>query len=136
MNGVVIDRDTDESERSFQYSGIPEDDAWLISRILFLWQNPLFKRASVLFKRQEALEEEDLLPLPPRDHGHNIIKKFEEAWDDSDGSTVHGSGKKLTNEEDIKAGSPKLKKAIAHILGWRFIFAGFVKAGTFVKPFS
>jgi ABC-type multidrug transport system fused ATPase/permease subunit len=126
MKGVVKE-DDDKDERSFQHTGIPEDDAWLIGRILFLWQNTLFKRASVLFKRQEALEQEDLIPLPPRDRGDVIVKKFEEAWDDQDSSNG-GSGKKLSNEEDIKAGSPKLNKAIRHVLGWQFIFAGLVKA--------
>ena len=92
LKGAVIEDDNDE--RSFQYNGIPEDDAWLISRILFLWQNPLFKRASVLFKRHEALEQEDLLPLPPRDWGEVIAKKFDEAWDNQDAS-IGGSGKKL-----------------------------------------
>ena len=130
MNGVVKDNDTtDEDERSFSYNGSPEDEAWLISRILFLWQNALFKRASVMFKRGEGLQQEDLLPLPPRDRGEVIIKKFDEAWDNRDAATG-GSGKKLSNDEDIKAGAPKLKKTIAHILGWRFVFAGFVKAGT------
>ncbi|CAJ1962705.1 unnamed protein product [Cylindrotheca closterium] len=127
MNGVIKDNDTDEDERSFTYDGSPEDEAWLISRILFLWQNKLFKRASVMFKRGEGLQQEDLLPLPPRDRGEVIIKKFEESWDNSDAATG-GSGKKLTNDEDIKAGAPKLKKTIAHILGWRFVFAGFIKA--------
>eukprot|EP00526_Cylindrotheca_closterium_P003615 CAMPEP_0113627398 /NCGR_PEP_ID=MMETSP0017_2-20120614/14187_1 /TAXON_ID=2856 /ORGANISM="Cylindrotheca closterium" /LENGTH=1399 /DNA_ID=CAMNT_0000537647 /DNA_START=103 /DNA_END=4302 /DNA_ORIENTATION=+ /assembly_acc=CAM_ASM_000147 len=125
MHGVIKDDDNDE--RSFQYSGVPEDDAWLISRILFLWQNKLFKRASVLFKKGEGLQQEDLLPLPPRDRGEVIIKKFDDAWDNQDAATG-GSGKKLSNEEDIKAGAPKLVKTIRHILGWQFVFAGFVKA--------
>lgn len=125
MKGVVTEDDNDE--RSFQHKGIPEDDAWLIGRILFLWQNPLFKRASVLFKKQQALEQEDLLPLPPRDRGDVIVKQFEEAWGDQDASTG-GSGKRLSNEEDIKAGAPRLRKTISHILGWPFVFAGVVKA--------
>jgi len=124
MNGVVKEDESDE--RSFQHTGIPEDDAWLISRILFFWQNSLFTRASVLFKRQEALEQEDLLPLPPRDHGQVNFQKFDEAWDNQD-ALNGGSGKKLSNDEDIKAGSPKLRKALKHILGWPFIVAGIVK---------
>lgn len=128
MNGVVKGNEsTHEDERSFSYNGNPEDDAWLISRILFLWQNGLFNRASVLFKRQEGLQQEDLLPLPPRDRGDVIVKKFDEAWDNEE-SMAGGSGKKLSNDEDIKAGAPKLKKAISHILGWRFVQAGLIKA--------
>ncbi|KAL3943726.1 MAG: hypothetical protein SGBAC_002196 [Bacillariaceae sp.] len=128
MNGVVKDNDsTDEDERSFSYNGNPEDDAWLISKILFLWQNGLFNRASVLFKRQEGLQQEDLLPLPPRDRGDVIVKKFDEAWDNED-AMAGGSGKKLSSDEDIKAGAPKLKKTISHILGWRFVQAGLIKA--------
>lgn len=131
MNGVVKDNDsTDEDERSFSYNGNPEDDAWLISKILFLWQNGLFNRASVLFKRQEGLQQEDLLPLPPRDRGDVIVKKFDEAWDNED-AMAGGSGKKLSSDEDIKAGAPKLKKTISHILGWRFVQAGLIKAGRF-----
>lgn len=124
IKGVVKE---EEDERSFQHTGIPESDAWFVSRILFLWQSPLFKRASVLFKRQEGLQQEDLIPLLPGDRGEVVIKKFEEAWDND--ASSGGSGKRLNNEDDIKAGSPKLRKTIAHILGWRFIFAGFVKAG-------
>jgi len=123
MKGVVKE---DDDERSFQHTGIPESDAWFISRILFLWQNPLFKRASVLFKRQEGLQQEDLIPLPPGDRGEVVIQKFEEAWDNEDSSG--GSGKRLSNEDDIKAGAPKLRKTISHILGRRFVIAGIVKA--------
>eukprot|EP00980_Cylindrotheca_fusiformis_P028176 scaffold22585_cov149-Cylindrotheca_fusiformis.AAC.6 len=128
---VVVEENEDDDDRSFQYEGIPEDDAWLLSRLLFFWENPLFKRAAVLFKRHEGLQQEDLLPLPDRDLGDAIGKKFEEAWDAED-IPIQGSGKKLGNDDDIDAGSPKLRKAIAHILGWRFVFAGFVKAGKFL----
>lgn len=129
--GVLKEVDLiDDDERSFQYDGIPEDQAGFVSRLLFFWQNPLFKRAAVLFKRQEGLEQEDLLPLPDRDHGDAIEKRFEEAWESQE-NLLHGSGKKLDNDDDIKAGAPKMRKAIAHLLGWRFVYAGFIKASKF-----
>eukprot|EP00980_Cylindrotheca_fusiformis_P020128 scaffold7186_cov83-Cylindrotheca_fusiformis.AAC.4 len=114
-NDTVVGENEDDSngECSFQYDGIPEDDACLTSRILFLWMNPLFKRAAILFKRQEGLQQEDLLPLPNTDRCDSIGKKFEEAWVAED-IPVQGSGKKLDDDDDIKAGSPKLRKAIAH----------------------
>jgi hypothetical protein len=129
MDGVVKEEE-DDDQRSFQYAGIPEDEAWLVSRLFFLWQNPLFKRAAILLKREEGLQQEDLLPLQDRDLGNAIAKKFEEAWDAEDG-VIQSSGKKLDNKDDIKAGSPKIRKSISHLLGWRFVFAGFVKACKF-----
>jgi hypothetical protein len=123
----VVKEEEDDDERSFQYAGIPEDEAWLVSRLLFLWLNPVFKRAAILGKRKEGLQQEDLLPLPNRDLGDAIAIRFEEAWDGKD-NVFQSSGKKLDNKDDIKAGSPKIRKSISHLLGWRFVFAGFVKA--------
>jgi hypothetical protein len=36
----------------------PETDAWLWSRLIFYWMTPLFRRAAVLKKENEALEQE------------------------------------------------------------------------------
>jgi hypothetical protein len=128
-DGVVKEED-DDDEHSFKYAGIPEDEAWLVSRLLFLWENPLFKRAGILSKRKEGLQQEDLLPLPHRDLGDAIATRFEEAWDSKD-NVFQSSGKKLDNKDDIKAGSPKIQNCIKHLLGWRFAFAGLVKARKF-----
>jgi hypothetical protein len=116
-------------ERSFQYSGIPEEEAWFISRLLFAWETPLFQRAAKLFKREEALQQEDLLPLPRSDYSDVVAQNFEEKWSELAGDVTKPSGKKLHNEEDIKAGAPKIRKTIARVLGWRFVWAGVVKAG-------
>jgi len=124
-SGTVI---KEVDDRSFAYSGVPEDDAWFLSRLVFAWQTPLFRRASKLRKRGEGIQEEDLLPLPARDHGELMNQKFEEKWAELVSDVTKSSGKKLDNEEDIKAGGPKIRKALAHVVGWRFYWAGVIKA--------
>ena len=119
----MIDND---DERSFSYQGIPEEDARLISKLLFTWQNSLFKRADNLSKRKGALEQEDLIPLPRRDYGGVLATIFENAWGVS---SAKSSGKCFDNDKDIKAGAPWLRRAISHVLESKFVFAGFIKAG-------
>lgn len=115
--------DPTSDERSFQYSGIPEEEAWLFSRLLFAWETPLFKRAAKLFKREEGLQQEDLLPLPHSDYGDVLAKKFEDKWAQVAATdTTKASGK--------KDGTLKMRKTIAHVLGWRFVWAGVIKVGT------
>jgi ATP-binding cassette subfamily C (CFTR/MRP) protein 1 len=58
----------------------PEEAAWLPSRLSFFWARPLFEQASLLYKRGEALEHDDLLPLSQVDAGSNILADFERGW--------------------------------------------------------
>jgi hypothetical protein len=50
----------------------PETDAWWWSRLIFYWMTPLFRRAAYLKKEDEALEQDDLLPVPECDHSSRI----------------------------------------------------------------
>ena len=126
MDGVVKEDD----EMSFAYSGIPEEEAWFLSRLFFAWERPLFQRGSKLFKRGEALQQDDLLPLPRRDYGAVISSRFEKAWNEQQQNQQQQPQKKrsLSDEEDIKAGGKKMVKAINNVMGRKFVWAGIIKA--------
>jgi hypothetical protein len=117
-----------DDEASFQYRGVPEEDAWLLSRLLFSWEKPLFQRANKLHKRGEALQQEDLLPLPSSDHGEEVGDEFENAWK-KEGVLPAPSVKKLEDLKDSDdQGTAKLRQALLAVMGPRFIVAGFIKA--------
>jgi hypothetical protein len=63
-----------------EYPPSPEDRAWFISRVFFLWQSPMFAKAAALSKEGKALEHDDLIPLPHMDHATTIGPKFETKW--------------------------------------------------------
>lgn len=88
----------------------PELSSNIVSRIFYLWAQPLFRRASSLHKEQKALEQEDLLALPSIDHGQVIAPAFEEAW-----------------RKQVPASDATIGTAVRAVIGKRFIFAGFVK---------
>jgi hypothetical protein len=117
-----------DDEASFQYRGVPEDDAWFLSRLLFIWEKPLFQRANKLHKRGEALQQEDLLPLPYTDHGEEIGNEFENAWKEQ-AALPAPTVKKIEDLKDSDdEGTARLRHALLAIMGPRFIVAGFIKA--------
>ena len=87
----------------------PEMQANIVSRLLFMWAQPLFRRASDLHKQNKALEQEDLIQLPSIDYGKRIAPVFEEAW------------------KKAPAGKATIVTAVKAVIGRRFIIAGFVK---------
>lgn len=127
MTKEIKEEKLSEDEKSFQYDGVPEEQAWLLSQLLYSWQRPLFRRASQLIRKGRALEQEDLLPLPKIDLGDVIGPKFEEAWKKR--VIVHEPTiKKL---EDLKGDSDmnttRLRRTLLDIMGTRFYVAGVIK---------
>lgn len=102
------------------HSEAPEEDANLLSRLLFLWLQPLFSRASYLHSKGRALEQEDLVPLPNMDHGATVSNTFEECWASL---SSKGEGDKERVELEVR----RLRKSILKVVGRRLVIAGIVK---------
>ena len=96
-----------------------EMNASIISRIFYVWVNPLFKTASALHKENKALEQHDLLSLPKMDYGKNIAPIFEEAW---------------KNQPYVEKAT--IATAAKYVMGKRFVLAGFLKAVNSCLQFS
>jgi hypothetical protein len=120
----------DDKPSTSQYNGTPEENAWFFSKLFFIWETPLFKRATELGKKAEPLQLEDLLALPSFDHGDLIGSTFEEAW--AKQADVPAPKSKSNGLEDIKnntdLSTTRLRKSLTVVIGRRFIKAGFVKA--------
>jgi len=87
----------------------PELKANIFSRLLFMWAQPLFRRASDLHKQNKALEQEDLIPLPSIDYGRKVAPDFEEAWN------------------NLPVDKATVATAVKAVIGRRFILAGILK---------
>jgi len=152
------EEELDEDESSFQYNSVPEDDAWFFSKLLFIWERPLFERANKLKKRGEFLEYRDLLPLPATDHGDEIGSQFDTAWkkqqalevelaqaeqhkQQQNQSSTTPAEKRATGatapddptldqvKDDKNDGSTTvLRRTLMEVMGSRFVIAGFIKA--------
>lgn len=126
----------------------PEMLANPISRLLFCWVQPLFSRASYLRRHGEALEQNDLLPLPDMDFGDPISKKFEVGWKSfaekaatkklavaeeagkqkKDGHAELSATKGTQiNEKETADIDGHLYSALLSVMGRRFVLSGLVK---------
>merc|ERR1711991_223147 len=56
----------------------PEASAGMISKLFFIWVQPLFTRAALLHARGSSLKMNDLLPISGRDKGGNVEAMFQE----------------------------------------------------------
>ncbi|KAG7361469.1 multidrug ABC transporter permease/ATPase [Nitzschia inconspicua] len=143
----------DPEEQTPLYKGVPEEDAWFLSKLFFMWLRPLFRRAAELHKEGKGIEFEDLVPLISIDESRNVGAKFEEVWkkqvelekllqkQDSTAKTDADApleGKKTINDlkNSKEYGTTKLRKTLLAVMGWRFVFAGFVKAVNTILQFS
>lgn len=86
----------------------PEMTSNLLSRLLFAWAKPLFRRASSLHKEGKVLDLDDLIPLPSIDYGKTIAPQFEKRWEELEDKATIAS-------------------AVRAVVGKRFIMAGFIK---------
>lgn len=110
-----------------EYKGVPEEDAWFLSQILFTWMRPLFRRAQYLSKHETALQHEDLLPLPTFDHGEPILSDFERSW------VAH---EKDSDDSDGENKTDRVRKAVFAVIGRRFVIAGLIKVVNTSLQFS
>lgn len=125
---------TEKAPYRWEPGYIPENSAWLPSKLFFIWAKPLFSRASYLHKHREALEHDDLLPLPPQDHGAAVGPDFERAWKKTEAERLHKSGgvpeqrMKLSDLQGAQGrNTQKLRAALIAVVGKPFIMAGFIK---------
>ncbi len=117
----------DEDEKSFQYNKVPEEEAWLLSQLLYSWQRPLFRRASDLIRRGRALEQDDLLPLPKIDFGEVIGPKFEDAWQKRAGVAEPTINKLEDLKGDTDMTTTRIQRTLLDVMGPRFYVAGVIK---------
>jgi hypothetical protein len=132
-NAVTREEDDQQQPSTFHYKGVPEEDAWLFSKLFFTWEKPLFDRATELGKKAEPLQLDDLIPLPSFDHGDVIGSSFEEAWAKQDDVPAPKGKAKVKGLSDINSNSDhhsttRLRKSLTAVIGRRFITAGFIKA--------
>ena len=101
----------------------PEERAWWISRLLFIWPSPMFQQA-----RKRALQQADLWELPHEDQAGVITKRFSTAWAQAEA--------RCRGKYDLAAGVQLSKSqreqvftaAVATFLGPRFLYgAGVIK---------
>ena len=130
-----------------KYNGIPEEKAWFISRLFYVWERPLFRRANQLGRLGEPLQQDDLLPLPSIDRSKGIGNIFETNWnrlgdyyansatantDSSGGGNGDGDDAVVVKGlQDVKdnanVSTAQLRWTLLRVLGKRFIVAGIVK---------
>ena len=123
---------------TFWKSKIPEERANIVSRLLFLWVQPLFSQAARLRRQGDVLEEDDLIPLADMDHARRIVSIFDvhyAKYDEKRTARVDAAGtsKKKGKKQRTAAALTKkdleqqLKRTLFSVMGWRFIIAGIVK---------
>lgn len=101
----------------------PETTSNVFTGLLFLWIQPLFRRASLLKKKyNRGVEQEDLVPLARMDEATAIQDMFEEAYNNYVPSPRNN--KKKTEEQLSKA---KLNHALIVVCKQRLITAGIIK---------
>jgi ABC-type multidrug transport system fused ATPase/permease subunit len=127
-NGVEEDAVSSEPVPMEWKSEAPEAEATLISRLFFIWLQPLFSRASYLHSKGRALEQQDLVPLPNMDHGSTISDTFEECW-------ANLSSKEDGDQENAEL-EVRLRKAILRVSGRRLVLAGILKFFNTALQFS
>jgi hypothetical protein len=125
-----------DEEASFQYKGVPEEEAWWPSQLFFSWEKPLFRRANKLHKRGEALEHEDLLPLPSMDHGENVGNAFDVGWRKQEDMAERPEKMLEDLKDNNNQGTARLTRALMEVVGPKFIVAGFIKALNTALQFS
>jgi ATP-binding cassette, subfamily C (CFTR/MRP), member 1 len=144
-SGRSSDPEAPDPDSTSLFKGIPEEEAWFFSQLFFTWLRPLFRRAAKLHKQGKGIEFEDLAPLMSIDESHNVGSKFEKAWKNQ--MDLQKQSERLSTDieqkktiSDLKHskeyGTAKLRKALLAVMGWRFIFAGFVKAVNTALQFS
>ena len=135
---TTMPEETKESaETPFRYDGVPEEQAWFPSQLLFMWQRPLFRRASQLNKQGKALEQDDLLPLPKIDHSEVIAPIFEQAWKKREPADGDRAVKKLEDlKGDVKYSTKRLSRSLLEVMGRRFWIAGAIKMLNSALQFS
>lgn len=119
----------------------PETDAWWWSSLIFYWMTPLFRRAAYLKKEGEALEQEDLLPVPECDHSAKIGPVFEIAWDNQ---LKKEAEKKIVSETPPDADTEdgdiqytgRVRVALMAVFGRSFYVAGGIKFCNTMLQFS
>lgn len=100
----------------------PEADANFVSRLFFMWIQPLFTRASFLHKRHKALQQDDLVPLSHMDMGDVVSNKFEETW------FSFANVPLPTDEKEKKAVlERRFRKSLLSVMGRRLLVAAIVK---------
>ena len=128
MCTTMVKETKEIAETPFRYDGVPEEQAWFPSQLLFMWQRPLFRRAYQLTKQGKALEQEDLLPLPKIDHSDAIGPMFEKAWKKREGGDGDRAVKKLEDlKGDVKYSTKRLSGSLLEVMGRRFWVAGAIK---------
>lgn len=131
---------------------VPEEEAWFGSNLFFAWMRPLFGRAAYLKRRQAALQQQDLLPLPRIDHSDPILSDFEGCWkraveeykqEEADPTSRKNRKKNKKRKQDDDDENEEeqqrtdlLRKAIFGVVGRRFLIAGCIKVLNTVLQFS
>jgi hypothetical protein len=113
----------------------PEEAAWFLSGILYMWMRPLFRAAQAEKKTQSALMQKDLIELPSYDHAEVVLKDFENSWKKTS-PTKDSGGFSDGSDDDKKEATDRLRKAIVAVMGRRFILAGAIKVVNTALQFS
>lgn len=134
----TLEGTSEELLEPLEYDGIPEEQAWFVSRLFYAWMRPLFRRAKHLNRHGTALQQEDLIPLPKIDYGAPILTDFERCWE---AATANANEKKEgaipraasasaedSEEETKEKKTDRIRKALFGVMGRRFVIAGFIKA--------
>ena len=128
----------------------PEEEAWFLSRLFFIWARPLFRRAAYLVSEEGGaggLQHDDLLPLPIEDHGHTVGGAFETAFRKSRAAQLESyraSGQAVPMAQklsELKGNSSNkstqnVRAAVGAVLGRRFWIAGMIKVVNTCLQFS
>lgn len=128
----------------------PEEEAWFLSRLFFIWARPLFRRAYYLISEEGGaggLQHEDLLPLPEEDHGRVVGGNFEAAYAKSRAAQLEkyrASGQPVPVPQklsELKGNSgskstQNVRAAIGAVLGRKYWVAGLIKVVNTSLQFS
>ena len=141
------DNNNNNNNDSVAYPLSQEEQANVLSRLTFAWMRPLFRKATALRKNhhKDLLEIDDLLHMPRCDHGRDINEDFQNAWasykaksDSKDDETNDNPSTTVPEDWHKAPDGPvdRLQHALLHVMGRRFIVAGFIKALNTCLQFS
>ena len=143
---------TAEKDAPYRYKAghRPEEEAWFLSRLFFIWARPLFRRAHYLITEEGGaggLQHEDLLPLPHEDHGEVVGGKFETAYAKSRAAQLakyQASGQPVPVPQKLSelkgSGGNKstqnVRAAVGAVIGRQYWVAGLIKVVNTSLQFS
>lgn len=124
-------------------TGISEESVCLLSKLLYNYAAPVFRKASSLNQIGEGLNLDDLLPLINKDKAAFIFSTFDNAWKEygdqvksKESSSINERNKGFDVENSKTTDISQISFAIKAVLGRPFWIAGGIKMINSILQFT